>query len=412
MSRSRRRARDVVRRVMANRQRAFLMMLGLSLAVALLSAVIVIGQGARERISGLVSKHGLDMIMVRAGGEVQVFAPKSDRGLAVLVPEDARAIETEVPNVQMASVVQNQRGINVVAGDRSVTTRAFGVESDWMEIRRWGIADGAFVSEDDMGSQARVVMLGARVARELFPEGGGVGSTIRVANDPYLVKGIFVEMGASAGGDDWDDRIVVPFPTSSRRLFNRPHLEQIVLRVSDARRLDDTAERIRHLLRVRHQIGSGEPDDFFVREPEDVQGAAIETSATLTALLLVLSVVALIAGGLVIMNLMLLSVSQRVHEIGLRRAVGARASDIEREFLLESLCVALLGGIAGVAIGIAAAMALAGLGMASSKVTWAPFAIGLASCVLVGAAFGTLPSRRAACLNPAAALRDGQRDGA
>jgi ABC-type antimicrobial peptide transport system permease subunit len=405
MGRSQRIAGDVLASLLAHKPRTFLMMLGLVVGVAVLSAVIIIGQGTQERIMGLVQMHGLDMLMVRAGGEMQVFAPQADRGLASLVEADARAIEAEIPNIEMASVVQNQRGITVVHEDQSVTTRAFGVEPAWMEIRRWGIAEGDFISESDIGSLARVVMLGAKIARELFPEGGSVGRIVRVAGDPYTVKGVFVEMGASAGGDDWDDRIVVPFATSSRRLFNRPYLEQIVIRVSDVRQMADTAARVRALLRVRHGIGPSENDDFFVREPEDVEGAALETSTTLMALLIATSVVALIAGGLVIMNLMLIAVSQRSREIGLRRAVGARASDITRQFLLESLFIALAGGLLGTALGVAVAAALGALGVANSRITWVPFALALGACMAIGIAFGVRPARQAARMDPAASLR-------
>ena len=408
MSRSQRLARDVLESLIANKARVALMMLGVVAGVAVLSAVIVTGQGARERIMGLVSKHGLDMLMVRAGGEVQVFAPRADRGLAVLVEEDARAFEAELPNVELVSVVQNQRGITVAYQDRSVTTRAFGVEDDWMEIRRWGVEEGEFISPSDLASMSRVVLLGAKVAQGLFPDGGAVGQVVRVSNDPYTVKGVFIEMGASAGGDDWDDRIVLPFSTTSRRLFARPYLEQIVIRVADARRLPNTAERVRALLRVRHGIGPGEPDDFFVREPEDVENAALETSSTLSALLLVISFVALIASGIVIMNVMLLSVAQRRTEIGLRRALGARTADITRQFLLESTFVAVGGGAAGAVLGVAAALGLSLAGMAASRVTWVPFAVALVSCAAIGIAFGLHPARQASRVDPVRTLREGR----
>lgn len=405
MSRSQRMARHVVQSLVANKGRSLLMMLGVAAGVAVLSAVIVLGQGTRDRVIGLVSKHGLDMLMVRAGGEAQVFAPKSDRGLAVLFESDARAIEHEIPNVQLVSAVQNQRGITVVHEDRSVTTRGFGVEPDWMEIRRWGVAEGAFITAEDIASSARVALLGARVARELFPEGGAVGRVVRVNNDPYTVKAVFIEMGTNAGGDDWDDRIVVPLTTATRRLFGRPSLEQIVIRVNDARRLPETAERVRSLLRVRHQIASGNPDDFFVREPEDIQGAALETSSTLSTLLVAVSLVALLAGGLIIMNLMLSGVTQRASEIGLRRAVGARASDITREFLLEALLISLAGGTAGVAIGVSIAKVLSATGVGASSVTWLPFVVAIVACSAIGVGFGLYPARRAARLDPATTLR-------
>ncbi|MEX2178451.1 MAG: ABC transporter permease [Gemmatimonadaceae bacterium] len=404
MSRAVRLTRDVGASLRANRSRAILMMAGVAIAVAVLSTVIMIGQGTRARILQTVQKHGLDMMMVRAGGDVQVFAPRADRGLASLLEEDAAAIRATVPNVVLASAVQNQRGINVVAEDRSVVTRAFGVESDWMEIRRWGMADGQFLSADDQAAMARVVMLGAGVARQLFPQGGAVGSTLRVNGDPYAVKGVFIEMGASAGGDDWDDRIVVPFSTSSRRLFGRPYLEQVVVRVRDAGRMDETADAVRALLRVRHGIAQGAPDDFFVREPEDVEGAALQTSTTLTLLLVGIALVALAAGGVVIMNLMLLAVAQRTHEIGLRRAVGARRGDITLQFVLESLFIALGGGMLGAATAAGTAAAIGAFDFAAVEVTWLPFAAALAACTALGLLFGIPPARRAAALDPATAL--------
>lgn len=406
MSRSMRIAADAVASLRANSQRTALMMLGVIVAVAVLSAVIVVVQGTRERVTALVNKHGLDMVMVRAGGDVQVFAPTADRGLTVLMESDARAIEGSIPNIRMVSAVQNTRGMNVVNGDRAIITRGFGVEPDWIEIRRWGIAEGEFLTEQDMGAVARTAVLGQKVARALFPDGGAVGSTVRVQNDPYVVKGVFIEMGVDAGGDDWDHRIVVPFTTSSRRLFERPYLEQIVLLVDNPTRVKETADQIRDLLRVRHGMAPGKPDDFFVREPADVAGAAIETSWTLWLLLLATSLAALVAAGIVIMNVMLLSVSQRTREIALRRAVGARAADVSRHFLLESLFVVLIGGVIGAAIGVAAAKGLAAGGVASAHVTWVPFVIAILACSAIGVAFGLQPARRAARIDAAASLRN------
>ncbi len=406
MSRGLRITRDALRSVRAGGAQTALMAAGVAAGVAVLSAVIVTGQGTRERVEALVNKHGLDMIMVRAGGDVQVFAPTADRGLTVLMEPDARAIENEVPNVRIVSAVQNKRGISVVNGDHSIVTRGFGVEPDWIDIRRWGIADGAFLSGADLGATARVAVLGQKVARQLFPEGGAVGSTVRVQGDPYTVKGVFIEMGVDAGGDDWDHRIVVPFTTSSRRLFERPYLEQIVMRVSDPSRVKETAQRVRELLRVRHGMGPGKPDDFFVREPADVEGAALKTSSTLWLLLLLTSIATLIAAGTVIMNLMVLTVSRRRREIALRRAVGARARDIARHFAIESLFVALIGGAVGTALGVGVAAILAAAGVASARVTWVPFAVAALACVAIGVAFGLSPARRAARVDPATSLRD------
>jgi ABC-type antimicrobial peptide transport system permease subunit len=406
MSRMERTARDVFVSLLANKQRTMLMMLCVGVGVAVLSAVIAIGQGTRERVMDLVQVHNLDMIMVRAGGEVQVFAPGADRGLASLSEADARAIESEVPNVELLSGTQNKRDVNVVFQDRALKTRAFGVEPNWAEIRYRPLAEGEFISAADMASTARVVVLGSTVAKGLFPEGGAVGQVIRIENDPYTVKGVFTETGATANPEEnFDDRFVIPMTTSAERLFNRPYLEQIVLRVPDLERIPQTAENIRALLRTRHSIGPGEQDDFFVREPTDVVDASLETSRSLFSLMLGISIVALIASGLVIMNVMLTSVAQRASEIGLRRATGARTSDITLEFLLESLFVALAGGLIGVVIGLAIASGLEAAELAVSRVTWVPFAVALVACTAVGLAFGAYPARKAAHIDPAATLR-------
>jgi putative ABC transport system permease protein len=405
MSRSKRIIRDALASLRANRSRAILMMLGPAAAVALLSAVIVTAQGARGEVDALIAKHGLDMIMVRAGGEVQVFAPTADRGLSVLFAEDALAMEREVPGVRMVSPVQNQRGISVVARDRSVVTRAFGVDSDWIQIRRWGVSEGEFITDEDVAAASRVVVLAVKVAKELFPEGGALGQTVRINNDPYMVKGLFIEMGVDAGGDDWDDRVVVPYTTSTRRLFNRPSLEQIVMRVNNASQVDDIAERVRALLRVRHQITEGKPDDFFVREPADIENAATEMSSTLWILLLAVSLIGLVGGGLATANLMMAGVAARQQEIGVRRAAGARETDITRQFVTESLVVSVIGGLVGAAIGVLVALALSRFGVAITRVTWAPFAAAVAASIIIGVVAGLYPARKAAALDPAAAVR-------
>jgi ABC-type antimicrobial peptide transport system permease subunit len=340
--------------------------------------------------------------MVRAGGDVQVFAPTADRGLSSLFPEDARAIEKEIPNVELVSGTQNKRGINLVYEDRSAVTRIFGVEPNWADVRHRSLIAGEFISSADMASLARVAVLGDTVAKALFPEGGAVGRTIRVENEPFVIKGVFVQVGSTTE-EDFDDRIVVPMTTTARRLLNRNFLEQIVMRVADTSRIPETAERVRALLRVRHNI-EGRPDDFFVREPTDVADAAFRTPKMLFSLMAAISIVALIGGGLVIMNLMLIAVSQRSKEIGLRRAVGARTGDITQQFLLESVFVALMGGVVGVALGLIVAWGLDAAGLVVSRITWLPFVVAFAACTLVGLAFGVQPARKAARLDPAASL--------
>jgi putative ABC transport system permease protein len=306
----------------------------------------------------------------------------------------------------LVSVVQAQRGINLVFEDRSATTRVFGVDPSFSEIRYRPLAEGEFISAADMSSTSRIAYLGDKVAEALLPEGGAVGRTIRVNNGPYVVKGVFAAVGFAANGEEnQDDRLVIPYTTSARRLLNRPHVEQIVMRVSDTSLIPETAQRVRDLLRVRHTVGQGEQDDFFVREPENVIDAAFETPRILFPLMAAVSLVALIGGGIVIMNLMLISVSQRAKEIGLRRAIGARASDITQQFLFESLFVSLIGGAVGVVLGLATAWGLAAAGLVVTQITWLPFAAAMLACTAVGLVFGVQPARKAAHIDPAASLR-------
>lgn len=392
--------------LLANRLRSSLMMLGLVIGVASLTAVICIGQGTRAKVMAMVAKQGWDLIMIRAGSAKQVLAPTTDRAIASLVEADAQAIEAELGNISYVSAVQNQRGWEVIAGDQSVKTRIFGVGPDWHHIRHRPAEQGEFLNQADVVNMSKVAILGWRTAKTLFGEANPVGQTIRIGTEAFQVKGVFEEAGVTPGGDDWDDRVVIPFTTSSKRLFGRPYLEQIVVQVRDPKKLPQTAERIRQLLRERHQIRAGAEDDFFVREPEDVKAAGLKTSSTLTTLLLVTSGIALLVGGIVIMNLMLIAVSQRGHEIGLRRTVGARQKDILVQFLLESLGVALVGGLLGAVAGAGIASLLAWRGVAVSQITWIPFGIALGTCGLVAVGFGLYPARQAARVDPVVALRE------
>jgi len=405
MNRTVRLFRQAIGTLLSNPQRSFLMMLGLIIGVAALTAVICIGEGTRARVMDMVAKQGWDLIMVRAGAARQVFAPTTDRTIASLVEADAQAIERTIGNIRYVSAVQNQRGWEVVFGNASVKTRIFGVGPDWHHIRRRAVEHGEFISEADVVNMSKVAVLGFRTARVLFGGDNPVGQTIRIGKEAFQVKGVFVEAGITPGGDDWDDRIVIPLTTASRRLFGRLYLEQIVIQVRDARTLPRTVEQVQQLLRERHQIRSAAEDDFFVRGPEDVKEAALTTSSTLTTLLIALAAVALLAGGVVIMNLMLIWVSQRVHEIGLRRALGARQRDILGQFLIEALCVTLGGGALGAACGVLGAALLSWAGVATSRISWMPFAAAMLACGLVALVFGLYPARKASRMDPAVALK-------
>jgi putative ABC transport system permease protein len=391
--------------LLANKLRTFFMMLGIVIGVAALSTVICIGQGTREQIVGLVAKHGLDLIMVRAGGERQVMAPTADRGIAALSEADVEAIDAEIRNINGASAVQNVRGWQVSHQGKSATVRIFGVSPSWADIRRRPVVRGEFIDQADIVSMAKVVVVGYHTAQVLFGDADPIGQTIHLGNEPFRVKGVFEEVGANAGGEDFDDRVVIPVSTSAKRLFGRPYLEQIVVQVRDVRALPDTAQKVRELLRARHNTKEG-TDDFFVRVPEDVKEVALESSNTLDRLLIAVSIVVLLVGGVMIMNIMLISVTQRGHEIGLRRAVGASRSDILRQLLFESLCVTVVAGLIGATLGAATASVLDWQGIVASKVTLTPFLVAILSCSVLALLFGMYPARKAARIDAATALRE------
>jgi len=394
--------------LLGNKLRAFFMMLGLVIGVASLTVVICIGEGTRAKITSKVAEQGSDIIIVRPGGARQVFAPATDRSIATLVEADVEAIEAGIGNIRYISPVQNQRDWEVIAGDQSAKSTIFGVGPDYYLARHREMGKGGFISQSDLVNMAKVAVLGTETAKALFGTANPVGQSIRIGSAAFQVKGVLAEQGVSLGGNEKDDRVLIPFTTSSKQLFGRLYLEHIDIQVRDRHKLPQTAGQVRSLLRERHQIHSGAEDDFFVREPEDVVEAALATSSTLTTLLMVISGVSLLVGGIVIMNLMLISVSQRVHEIGLRRTVGARRQDILRQFLLESVSVALAGGLVGAVAGAGIALLLAWCGVAVSRITWLPFSIAFVACGVVAVLFGLYPARKAARLDPVAALREKQ----
>ena len=405
MSRFLRIAREALVSIAGNKLRFLMMVAAVFIGTASLTVVICISQGTRQRIMALVSRHGLDTLMIRPGSGEGSGAPGGDRSIVSLTEGDALAIETSVRNVLRVAPVQNQRGLDVKYGEKSILTMVFGVAPAWADIRAFGAYEGQFISEEDLVLNKRTCLLGQTVKRTLFGDGDPLGQTVRIKSIPFTVKGVLAEKGASASGRDRDDRIVTPLTTASKKLFARTYFDQIVTQVRDVRAIHGTAEDIRTLLRQRHGLRSGAVDDFSVREPKELADMASGTSAALTALLLAMAGIAMLVGGIVIMNIMLISVSERTAEIGLRRAVGARKRDITGQILLECLSGSLAGGLVGALFGAGIATALSLAGMAASEVGWAPFAISAICCSVIAVAFGIYPAQKAAAVDPIAALQ-------
>ncbi len=394
-----------VKILVANKVRSFLMMLGFIIGIATLTMIVAAGVGARKKVVEKVKTHGIDTIMIRPGAGQQRGAPGPDRSVVSLTLADADAILEQVQHVKQVAPVQNKGGMEAKYGNRSTTTMVFGVSPNWAEVRGWQMESGEFISEEDVSNLARECIIGQTVLTDLFDSVNPLGETIRIGNVSFTIKGVFRTKGASLGGGNRDNRIVVPISTASRRLFNQTHLNQIMVQVDDLAEMENVAENVTRLLRERHQIAPSEPDDFRLRLPKDMIKRATEISGTFTLLLGLISGISLLVGGIVIMNIMLISVSERKKEIGLRKAVGARSKDILLQFVLESLAVTFSGGLLGLLIGILGVNIMVMVTNTPSAVSWEAFALAFGFAFVVGILFSVQPARKAAHLDPIEALR-------
>jgi putative ABC transport system permease protein len=402
--------KEARRALSANKVRALLMMLGIIVGITALTIIVAVGQGAKAQVSGSLGKMwGTNPIMVTASAGGPGAGPHMGMGVGVgsqtLTEQDMQAIEQEVPNVRKASPGLLKSDARVKFRQQSTTTEIFGVTPEFREYRSWDVDSGDFLSDEDVRSMARVALIGQTVARELFSDADPVGATILIDNVAFKVKGVMAKKGANPSGGDLDDRVTIPISTLAHRLYNVTYLSNIVVQVQDVNRMQETGEAITKLLRERHQIVPPKQDDFGVRTPEGMVKVFAGTSQSLTLFLGIVSAIALLVGGLVIMNIMLVSVGERTREIGLRRAVGARRKDILAQFLTEAVVVSVLGGVIGLVLGVVGVGLLRTLGKSPAVVSWQAVGIPVIFSVAVGILFGVYPARRAAQLSPVEALR-------
>jgi len=396
--------RSAFRALRRNKMRSFLTMLGIIIGVAAVIAMLAIGQGAEYSVKQQISALGTNVLIVFPGSQQQGGLRVGAGSMTTLTESDAAAIEKECPAVAYVSPGARSGG-QVVAGNLNWGTSIEGCGANYLEIRQWSIEYGEFFSDQDVKGAAKVCVLGSTVAENLFPESSPVGQTIRVRNMPAKVVGVLSKKGQNAMGQDQDDIILAPYTTVLRRLSHFAFLRQITVSATSPTAIPEAERQIRDLLRMRHKIASYDPDDFTIRNQSDLAATATATTEILTILLASIAGVSLLVGGIGIMNIMLVSVTERTREIGIRMSVGARGRDILSQFLIEALVLSLLGGILGILLGVGGSLAISQLAKWPTIVTAFSIILSFSFSIAIGLFFGFYPARKAALLNPIDALR-------
>jgi putative ABC transport system permease protein len=386
-----------------NKMRTALTMLGMIIGVAAVITMVALGTGASSSIEAQIQSAGTNMIMVSAGNFQQGGVRMGQGNASTLTPEDAFAIQ-EVQGVQYIAAGVNTRG-QVVAGNLNWGTQIQGTDVDLPLIRSWPVQRGAFFSPVDVATASKVAVLGSVVADELFGEIDPVGQIIRINNQPFTISGVMASKGQSGMGQDQDDQIYVPYTTVMKKLRGITYVQNITVSAASASDTTATADRIATLLRLRHQIVTGEPDDFMVRTMEEMASVRVQATETMTALLASIAGVSLLVGGIGIMNIMLVSVTERTREIGLRMAIGARGRDVLMQFLVEAVVLSLVGGSIGIALGLGVSKGVEAWMTWPTEVSPESVAVAFLFAAMTGVFFGFYPARKAAALDPIDALR-------
>jgi len=395
--------KEGARALSAYKLRTFFMMAGTIIGIAALTVIMAVGKGTEKKVMKRVNAFGTHAIMVTAGGG-KGFSPPQE-GITTLRTEDVEAIKTQIRGIDVVAPFAIKRGMSVKAGANQVQTTVMAVGPEWHDAWEWYAADGEPISSEDVAAMSRACLLGTLTAKDLFGDQNPVGEYVQIGNVRFKVEGILQTRGTSPMGDEFDRRIVIPLTTGLRRLFNQDHITNIRVKVANSDQIEAIAGEIRQLLHERHHITVPKEDDFAIFSAADIAEMARGISGTLTYLLGALAGLSLLVGGIVLMNILLISVGERVKEIGLRRALGATRRDVFMQFLTESLAVTISGMVLGSVLGWAVSIVLARVTQFPVVVSWESFALALGFAMVVGVFFGVQPARRAARLNPVEALR-------
>jgi len=387
-----------------NKLRTVLTMLGIIIGVGAVIAMVGIGNGAKAQVQARIAALGQNVIQVFSGSINRAGVRSGFGGAGTLTVEDALAMGREVPGVVAVSP-EVRTSQQTMYGNNNWYTSVMGESVDYLTIRQWDLADGGMFSDSDTRSAAKVCVLGKTVADNLFPDDDPIGKIIRIRNVPVKVLGVLRPKGASMFGSDQDDVILVPYTTGMKRFAGVTMLRSINVQAATAEEMPDAQNGIGDLLRQRHRIQPGADDDFILRNQQEIAEAQTATTDVMTALLAGVATISLIVGGIGIMNIMLVSVTERTREIGIRMAVGARARDILLQFLIEAVALSSTGGVVGILCGIGGAKLITVIKHWPTLVSTESIVIAFAFSAAVGVFFGFYPARKASQLDPIDALR-------
>jgi putative ABC transport system permease protein len=388
-----------------NRLRAFLTMLGIIIGVASVISMLAIGQGSKKSIQEQISAMGSNMIIVRPGGGMMGGVKMESSSMQNLENEDVEALRQQTQYISDISPVVSTRG-QVIYSSNNHPTSIEGVNTEYLNIRKLNVESGQMFTQQDIDKLSKVCLLGKTVVENLFPDGQDpVGQTIRFQKIPFKVVGVLSEKGENTFGMDQDDIIIAPYTTVQKRVLAITHFQNIFLSAINEESAEKAADEVTEIMRSSHQIGENEDDDFHVRTQSELINTFSSTTELLTILLAAIAGISLLVGGIGIMNIMYVSVTERTKEIGLRMSIGARNIDILLQFLVEAILISLTGGLIGVILGIGAAYAVSVFLSWPTTITEYSVFLSFLVCAITGVFFGWYPARKAANLDPIEALR-------
>jgi len=393
-----------LRALRRNKMRSALTALGIIIGVASVVAMVAVGNGAQARITSQVAALGQNLLTVFAGSRRTGGVSSGLGSASTITLADADAIGREVTDV-VAISPEISTSAQAIANGRNWSTSIVGESPDYLKIRDWKLAAGSMFTERDVRGAAKVAVIGSKTCHELFGPLNPVGQTVRVKNIPFVIIGLLESKGAGMGGQNQDDRIIIPYTTAMKRITGDRYLRSVSVQIASADRMDVAQQQITSLLRQRHRLTAGRDDDFNIFNQKEIADTVNSISLVITLLLGSIAGISLVVGGIGIMNIMLVSVTERTREIGIRIAVGAQPSAIKLQFLIEAITLSLLGGLIGVFIGIGVSRLVAIFADFKAIVSVSSIVLAFGVSFVIGVFFGFYPAQKAAALDPIDALR-------